>query len=95
MATFTNKARSWNKDHFGNLFHRKKRIQARIKGIQDGLSILVELENKLRLKYAKVAKIEKEYWAMKARILWLVKEDRNTSFYHTSALVRRKYNHIL
>lgn len=32
---------------------------------------------------------------MKARILWLVKGDRNTSFYHTSALVRRKRNRIL
>ena len=32
---------------------------------------------------------------MKARILWLVERDRNTSFYHTSALVRRRRNRIL
>ena len=32
---------------------------------------------------------------MKARILWLAKGDRNTSFHHTSALVRRKQNRIL
>ena len=32
---------------------------------------------------------------MKVRILWLVEGDRNTSFYHTLALVRRKHNHIL
>ena len=32
---------------------------------------------------------------MKARILWLVVRDRNTSFYHTSALVRRRRNRIL
>ena len=87
LATFTNKARSWNNDHFDNLFHRKKRIQARLKDIQDSLSIspndfLVELENKLRLEYAEVVKLEEEYWAMKVRILWLVEGDRNTSFYH-------------
>ena len=56
---------------------------------------LVELEKKLRLEYKEVAKLEEESWAMKARILWLVEGDRNTSFYHTSTLVRRRRNHIL
>ena len=32
---------------------------------------------------------------MKARILRLVEGDRNTAFYHTSALVRRRRNRIL
>ena len=32
---------------------------------------------------------------MKARILWLVEGDRNTAFYHMSALVRRRRNCIL
>ena len=32
---------------------------------------------------------------MKARILWLVEGDRNTAFYHTSALVRKRRNRIL
>ena len=99
LSSFTNKARSWNKNHFGNLFHRKKRIQARLKGIQNSLlispnSFLVELKGKLRLEYAEVAKLEEEYWAMKARILWLVEGDRNTTFYHTLALVRRRHNRI-
>ena len=55
----------------------------------------MELESKLRLEYAEVAKLEEEYWAMKARIMWLVEGDRNTSFYHTSALVRKRCNRIL
>ena len=100
LATFTCKANSWNKDHFRNLFHKKKRIQARLKRIQASLLIspnffLVELEKKLRLEYKEVAKLEEESWAMKARILWLVEGDRNTSFYHTSALVHRRHNRIL
>lgn len=32
---------------------------------------------------------------MKARILWLVEGDRNTSFYHTSTFMRQKRNRIL
>ena len=31
---------------------------------------------------------------LKSRINWLVQGDRNTSFYHVSALARRKRNHI-
>ena len=42
-----------------------------------------------------VTKLEEEFWALKARILWLVEGDRNTSFYHTSTLVHRKRNGIL
>lgn len=77
-----------------------RRLLARIKGVQKCLSLrpnsfLINLEGKLRLEFAEVTKLEEEFWAMKARILWLVEGDRNTSFYHTSALVRRKRNHIL
>ena len=85
---------------FGNLFHRKRRITARLKGIQEKLSIrpnnfLVELEKNLRVEYAKVIRMEEEFWAMKAWILWLVEGDQNTAFYHTSALVHRRRNRIL
>ena len=58
-------------------------------------AFLVDLERKLRFEYAEMAKIEEEFLAMKAQILLLVEGDRNTSFYHTSALVRRKRNRII
>ena len=58
-------------------------------------ALLVDLERKLRFEYAEVAKIKEEFWAIKARILWLVEGDRNTSFYHTSTLVHRKRNRII
>ena len=100
VSNFSSKAISWNKSQFGNLFQRKNKILARLKGIQNCLSLrpnsfLIELEGKLRLEYAEVAKLEEEFWAMKARILWLVEGDRNTSFYHTSTLVHCKRNRIL
>lgn len=72
----------------------------RLKVIQEKLSIRpnnfrVELEKNLQVEYAKVVRMEEEFWAMKARILWLVEGDRNTAFYHTSALIRQRMNHIM
>ena len=64
-------------------------------GLSNGPSeFLVHLETELRTELAKVSALEEEYWAMKSRITWLVKGDRNTAFYHTSTLVRRNRNHI-
>ncbi|XP_075634949.1 uncharacterized protein LOC142607348 [Castanea sativa] len=92
-------SRIWNKNIFGNLFHRKKRVLARLGGIQAALSVnpntvLVDLERDLRAEFNEIAKLEEEFWAMKSRITWLVEGDRNTSFYHTSASVRRRRNRI-
>ena len=46
----------WNKNHFGNLFHRKNRLLARIRGIQVVLSrkpstFLYSLEQQLTQEY--------------------------------------------
>ena len=54
----------------------------------------MDLERDLRKKFTKILKLEVELWAMKSRITWLVEGDRNTSFYHTSTLVRRRRNRI-
>ena len=99
MTTFAEKVRVWNKKVFGNLFHRKKRVVARIRGIQAAFStnpshFLVGLERDLRLDFTEISKLEEEFWAMKSRITWLVEGDRNTSFYHSSALVCRRRNCI-
>ena len=84
---------------FGNLFHQKNRILARLKGVQIGLSnqpnvFLVRIDKELRTKLAEVSALEEEYWAMKSCITWLVEGDKNTAFYHTSALVCRNRNRI-
>ena len=77
---------------FGNLFHRKKRILTKLRGAQIAFSnnpnnFLSCLEQELRTELAEVSKLEEEFWATKLRITWLVEGDRNTGFYHTSALV--------
>ncbi|KAF3965733.1 hypothetical protein CMV_010108 [Castanea mollissima] len=99
VSNFVDKARIWNKNIFGNLFHRKKRVLARLGGIQAAFSVnpntfLVDLERDLRAEFNEIAKLEEEFWAMKSRITWLVEGDRNTSFYHTSASIHRRRNRI-
>ena len=84
---------------FGNLFHWKKCILARLRGVQIALSnnpnnFLVQLEQELRTELFEVLKLEEEYWAIKSRITWLVEGDRNITFYHTSTLVRQSRNRI-
>ena len=66
LSIFSSKARNWNRNNFGKLFHRKRRILARLKGIQVSMSLRpnafpVDLERKLRFEYAEVAKIKEEF----------------------------------
>ena len=52
ISFFSSDASVWNREHFGNVFEKKKRIMARLGGIQKALAecpsvSLVELERKL------------------------------------------------
>ena len=99
MTKFTKKARVWNKEVFRNIFHHKKRVVTRLRGVQTALStnpnnFLVGLEKELRLEFTEILKLKEELWAMKSRITWLVEGDRNTSFFYTSTLVHRRRNRI-
>ena len=99
MDVFSRQASVWNKIHFGNIFHNKRRILARLDGVQRSLanqpsSSLVALENQLCKELDVVLEQERDLWALKSRINWMILGDRNTSFYHISALARRKHNSI-
>ena len=99
ITSFTTKARKWNRDHFGNIFHRKRKICARLKRVQVALGInpgnfLVDLEQSLLQELSNIENLEAEFWSMKARISWLIEGDRNTTFFHNSTLVRRRRNRI-
>ncbi|XP_075663243.1 uncharacterized protein LOC142632789 [Castanea sativa] len=37
ITSFTTRAKSWNRETFGNIFHRKRRICARLKGVRSAL----------------------------------------------------------
>ena len=100
IEVFSRQASLWNKNQFGNIFQKKKKVLARLDGVQKALanqssSSLVALENHLIKELDVVLEQEKDLWALKSRINWMILGDRNTSFYHVSALARRKPNFII
>ena len=100
IVYFTSLVLSWNKHTFGNIFQRKKRVLARINGAQRALShypslTLISLEASLRKEFHDILKLEEDFWALKSRVGWVVEGDRNTKFFHTSTIIRRRFNKIL
>ena len=64
LDALTKNIHSWNKTHFGNIFHRKNRLIARLRGIQVALArkpsaYLYSLENQLTQEYNRV--LHQEY----------------------------------
>lgn len=62
---FIVKARQWNNETFGNIFHRKRRVLARLEGIQRKLAygpadFLIQLDKTLREEYQSILRDERE-----------------------------------
>ncbi|KAA3472641.1 reverse transcriptase [Gossypium australe] len=90
---------TWNKTVFGNIFTRKKKLEARIAGIQRTLRHqfvpgLWKLEKKLKEQLNLTLHQEETLWFQKSREKWVVQGDRNTKYFHTVTLVRRRRNKI-
>lgn len=96
---FANKITTWNKENFGNIFHKKKRLLARLSGTQKALDLnpkkfLSDLEQTLISDFNKILILEEEFWALKSRVNWLSDGDRNTRFFHLTTLGHRRANKI-
>ena len=52
------------------------------------------LEKSLREQYLNILNLEEDFWALKSRVGWVVDGDRNTKFFHTSTIARRRHNKI-
>ena len=98
ISRFINRAQKWNKEIFGNVFLRKKKIFNRLLGIQKALanctnSFLINLQDQVTEEYNQLL-LEEEIWAMKSRTNWIIFGERNTTFFHQSTLARRSRNRI-
>ena len=99
IKNFSRKAVDWNKHHFGNIFGRKKRVMARLNGIQKAIAAHpshspLELVKVLQNDLNALLDQEEELWVQKSRISRLIEGDRNTAFHHISTIVRRRRNKI-
>lgn len=100
LANLAHELKNWNKEVFGNIFHQKKRLLARIVGVQTALSShkerrLLKLEARLRRELDEILEREEVLWYQKSRIEWISNGDRNTSFFHLSTIARRWRNSIM
>lgn len=95
----TTSLKDWNKEHFGSVGRKKRRVLARIQGVQKELSIsrrpgLFKLEKKLQKELDDILKQEEMIWYQKSREEWIVSGDRNTKYYHTSTVINRSRKKI-
>lgn len=85
----------WNNHDFGNIFKRKRRLQARLLGIQTAIDSglpgnLARLEHKLLEEYNDVLLHEQVLWFQKSREEAATLQDRNTRFFHLSTINKRQ-----
>jgi hypothetical protein len=89
----------FNHEVFGNIFRRKKHVESRLKGIQSYLERVDSLrhtflEKELQQEYNHILFQEEMLWYQKSREMWVKFGDKNSSFYHTQTIIRRKKNKI-
>ncbi|XP_028784590.1 uncharacterized protein LOC114740585 [Neltuma alba] len=100
LANLAIAAQQWNHEVFGEIGKNKRRLRGRINGVQRALetrplsSHLNELDITLRSDYEMVCLQEELLWFQKSRANWINLGDRNTSYYHTQARIRRRQNRI-
>ncbi|XP_024041891.1 uncharacterized protein LOC127901822 [Citrus sinensis] len=98
-SLFVKKVQVWNREVFGNIFQRKRRLMARVIGIQAALENyssrgLMRLEANLRKELEMVMGHEDIFLWQKSRNDWIMHGDRNTRFFHQKTIVRRRRNRI-
>lgn len=76
LAAVQRESLIFNKDTFGNIFKKKRRLEARIKGVHLQLDSfpqadLIPLGKDLQLQYSAVLKEEEMLWFQKSRESWI------------------------
>ncbi|KAI9080194.1 hypothetical protein K1719_037872 [Acacia pycnantha] len=102
IESFKTEIQKWNSETFGGIGQRKRRLFRRLNGIQHKIDsqpdtrhdFLMDLEISLREDLENVCFQEELLWIQKSSSNWMCLGDRNTSYYHLKALMRRKRNRV-
>lgn len=94
IVSFQHQAATWNREIFGHIGKRKRRLEAQLKGIQQSLEqrpslYLMQLEQDLCLEYENTCLQEEMLWMQKSRDTWIKLGDRNTAYFHSKTIARR------
>ncbi|KAK9169574.1 hypothetical protein Syun_001714 [Stephania yunnanensis] len=100
LTLFSDQATKWNREVFGNIFHRKRRILARLRGIQKAFEThisgnLLLLDKELRIELENILLQEDLLWHQRANADWSMLGDRNTTVFHRRVSTRKRRMRIL
>ena len=100
INSFSEACREWNRNVFGHIERRKKKLLSRLDGVNRAIArggngdyfenLQAQLWQQLDITLSQEALL----WAQKARINWSIHGDRNTKLFHAHANRRRKCNRI-
>lgn len=93
------KLKKWNRDVFGDVNRRKEDLMKKIKELQDLLEQnqtddLVKREEVFISELDVVVEQGELIWFQKSREKYIAFSDRNTRYFHTSTVIRRRRNMI-
>ncbi|XP_038985526.1 uncharacterized protein LOC120111727 [Phoenix dactylifera] len=93
--------RRWNREEVGNIFRRIEESEEAIAGLQAqealGGSLVEEEMGELRSLLSlhdSLLRQQEIFWRQKSRVQWIQEGNRNTRFFHQSAVIRRHRNRI-
>lgn len=79
ILNFIHKVKIWNKNTFPNIFKEKRRILARLEGVQKSIQNnhsgqLASLETSIQDQFHNLLVLERDFWLMKSginKLLWM------------------------
>ncbi|XP_039065573.1 uncharacterized protein LOC120211013 [Hibiscus syriacus] len=89
----------FNKEVYGQIPMEKRKLKQQLAVVQasmdrSGSVNLIDKELDIRTKLEEVLDNDEILWRQKSRSDWIIDGDRNTKFFHSQALNRRKVNRI-